>query len=149
MTEQVVAVTTEHDPIDDMSIEARYKANEVSWGVSSESDQGMVIPNQEKGIKESIMMTQGVVQDEGQKGKKNTIGKGCLSTWKLVARGKENVVPMMEIKKRLFKDLTNGKGGSNNGEASNTKKARHESGEDESRSCKRISKTFTRSLMEG
>ncbi|KAF7807160.1 reverse transcriptase [Senna tora] len=130
MGERIVAVTTEHDAIADMCSEARYKANNVSWDVSSESDQGIMIPNKEEGIKELIMKTQGGFQDEREMGKKNTVGKGGLSTWKRVAREKENVVPVMEIKKRLFKDLTNGKGESINGEASNTKKARQECGED-------------------
>ncbi|KAF7826658.1 cysteine desulfurase mitochondrial-like [Senna tora] len=43
------------------------------------------------------------------KGGKGT--KGGVLTWKRVAREKENVVPVTEIKKRLFNDLTNGNDG--------------------------------------
>ncbi|KAF7839223.1 cysteine desulfurase mitochondrial-like [Senna tora] len=64
---------------------------------------------------------QGVVDDGGKppmlnqkvkmilKGVKGT--KGGVLTWKRVAREKENVVPVTEIKKRLFNDLTNGNNG--------------------------------------
>ncbi|KAF7802400.1 uncharacterized protein G2W53_041511 [Senna tora] len=49
------------------------------------------------------------VKGDSEKGIGSKTIKGGVKKWKRVAREKENVVPMIEIKKHLFNDLTNAK----------------------------------------
>ncbi|KAF7801983.1 reverse transcriptase [Senna tora] len=70
----------------------------------------------------STMLEKG--QKEVESGKVRKGGKGGVTTWKRLAIEKENVVPVVEIKKRIFNDLTNGKGDMYDGVVPNMKKVK-------------------------
>ncbi|KAF7838942.1 cysteine desulfurase mitochondrial-like [Senna tora] len=57
-------------------------------------------------------------------GKQTRNMKGSVKMWKRLAREKENVIPVVDVKKRLFNDLTNGEGGSEGSENLPLKKGR-------------------------
>ncbi|KAF7838910.1 reverse transcriptase [Senna tora] len=74
--------------------------------------------NDEGGFKERLIN----INDPKEGGMKSI--KGGVSTWKRLAREKENTVPVAEVKKRLFNDLTNGDGTTMGNEFHSSKKGR-------------------------
>ncbi|KAF7810341.1 asparagine synthetase [glutamine-hydrolyzing] 3-like [Senna tora] len=120
--ERIVSVMNEHAQAEGFQIKARSGENDVNIDEATEEEQRKGKTNEEEGIAATLPKARWVILNEGEMVKKNTVGKGGLSTWKQVVREKENVVLVVEVKKRLFNDLTNGIGEPINGDVLSTKK---------------------------